>query len=59
MHHSRQNSTYHGHCYTSHGARCNSVVTMFAHGTMGRQIDPSWSGPIELFLVSASAPRLM
>ena len=41
------------------GARCSSVVRVFAHGAMGRQIDPSWGGPIELFLVSASAPRLM
>ena len=31
---------------------------MFAHGVMGRRIDPSWGEPIELFLVSASAPRL-
>ena len=23
---------------------------MFAHGAMGRRIDPSWGGPIELFL---------
>ena len=30
----------------------------FAHGAMGRQIDPSWGGPNELFLVPASAPRL-
>ena len=30
----------------------------FAHGAMGRRIDPSWGGPIELFLVPASAPRL-
>ena len=27
----------------------------FAHGAMGRRIDPSWGGPIELFLVPASA----
>ena len=33
------------------GARCSSVVRAFAHGAMGRRIDPSWSGPIELFLV--------
>ena len=33
-----------------------SVVRAFAHGVMGRSIDPSWSGPIELFLVPASAP---
>ena len=32
------------------------MVRAFAHGAMGRQIDPSWGGPIELFLVSASAP---
>ena len=31
----------------------------FAHGAVGRRIDPSWAGPIELFLVSASAPRLV
>ena len=31
----------------------------FAHGAIGRRIDPSWSGPIELFLVPASAPRLV
>ena len=41
------------------GARCSSVVRAFAHGAMGRQIDPSWAGPIELFLVPASAPRLV
>ena len=38
------------------GARCSSVVRAFAHGAMGRRIDPSWGGPIELFLVPASAP---
>ena len=31
----------------------------FVHGAMGRRIDPSWGGPIELFLVPASAPRLV
>ena len=31
----------------------------FAHGAMGRRIDPSWGGSIELFLVPASAPRLV
>ena len=41
------------------GARCSSAVRAFAHGAMGRRIDPSWSGPIELFLVPASAPRLV
>ena len=43
----RQDNTYH-----------SSVVRAFAHGVMGRQIDPSWGGPTELFLVPASAPRL-
>ena len=38
------------------GARCSSVVRVFAHGTMGPRIDPSWGGPIELFLIPARAP---
>ena len=25
-----------------------SVVRVFAHGAMGRRVDPSWGGPIEL-----------
>ena len=29
------------------------MVRAFAHGAMGRRIDPSWGGPIELFLVPA------
>ena len=41
------------------GARCSSVVRAFAHGAMGRRIDPSRGGPIELFLVVASVPRLV
>ena len=41
------------------GARCSSVVRVFAHGALGRRIDPSWGEPIELFLVPASAPRLV
>ena len=32
---------------------------VFAHGAVGRRIDPSWGGPIELFLVPASTPRLV
>ena len=32
------------------------MVRAFAHGAMCRRIDPSWSGPIELFIVPASAP---
>ena len=105
----RQDSTYHGLCYTSRGAlagtrnssmgpphegsirrpiapwanaltkelhldpwtdkckmifvlqviTCSSVVRAFAHDAMGHRIDPSCSGPIELFLVQASAPRLV
>ena len=35
------------------------MVRAFAHGVMGRRIDPSWGGPIELLLVPASAPRLV
>ena len=35
------------------------MVRVFAHGVMGHQIDHSWSGPIELFLVSAIAPHGM
>ena len=31
-------------------ARCSSVVRAFAHCAMGRRIDPSWGGSIELFL---------
>ena len=34
-------------------ARCSSVVRAFAHGAMGRWIDPSWGGPIEIFLIPA------
>ena len=41
------------------GARCSFVLSAFAHGAMGHRIDPSWGGPIELFLVPASARRLV
>ena len=41
------------------GARCSSVVRALAHGAMGRRIGTSWGGPIELFLVPASAPQLV
>ena len=41
------------------GARYSSVVRAFAHSAMGRRNDPSWGGPIELFLFPASAPRLV
>ena len=30
------------------------MVRAFAHGAMGRQIESSWGGPIELFLVPVS-----
>ena len=45
--------------YTQPMEWTSSVVRAFAHGAMGRRIDPSWGGPIELFLVPASAPRLV
>ena len=35
------------------------MVRAFAHGAMGRRIGPSWGGLAELFLVPASAPRLV
>ena len=38
---------------------CCVVVCAFAHGAMGRRIDPSWGGPIALFLVPASDPRVV
>ena len=41
------------------GARCSSMVRAFAHGAMGHRIDPSWSGPIDLFIVPASSPWLV
>ena len=41
------------------GVRCSSVVRVFAHGAMGRRIDPSWGAPIELFRIPAIAPRLV
>ena len=31
------------------------MVRAFAHGASGLRIDPSWGGPIELFLVPTSA----
>ena len=41
------------------GATCSSVVRAFAYCAMGPRINPSWGGPIELFLVPAIAPRLV
>ena len=35
------------------------MIRAFAHGAMGHRIDPSCGEPIELFLVTASAPRLV
>ena len=35
------------------------MVRPFAHGATGRRIDPSHGASIELFLVPASAPRLV
>ena len=44
--------------HTSMGARCSSVARAFTHSAMGCRIDSSWGGPIDLFLVPASATRL-
>ena len=33
------------------------MVRAFAHGVMGCWIDPSCGGPIELYIVTASAPQ--
>ena len=43
-------------CFCSHSLlrKCLNEVRAFAHGAMGHQIDPSWGGPIALFLVPAS-----
>ena len=35
------------------------MVKAFVHGAVGRRIDPSWGEPIDLFIVPASAPRLV
>ena len=45
---------YHYLFLCDYGARCSSLVR-----ALGRRIDPSWGEPIELFLVPASAPRLV
>ena len=45
--------------FAENGAICSFVVKAFAHGSMGRRIDRSWGGPTELFLVPASAQRLV
>ena len=37
----------------------NEIRVLYINVAMGRQIDPSWGGPIELFLVPASAPQLV
>ena len=36
-----------------------SNIELFVVITLRSGIDPSWGGPIELFLVPASAPRLV
>ena len=41
------------------GARCSSVGRAFAHGLMGRQINPLWGGPIELNSHSFAIQRLL
>ena len=37
----------------------NCGLSLFAHGALGRLIDPSWGAPIELFLIPASTPQLV
>ena len=54
----KQISVFYCSFFTSFLARCSSVVRLFAHGAMGRRIDPSWGGPIELFHFPASSPRM-
>ena len=46
-------------CHPAWDTESIAVVRAFARGAMGRRIDPSWGGPIELFLVPTSAPRLV
>ena len=41
------------------GAGRSSEVERSLMGEGSRRIDPSWAGPIELFLVPASAPQLV
>ena len=41
------------------GSISSSFYAAFVHGAMGRRIDPYWGGPIKLFLVPASDPRLV
>ena len=41
------------------GATYSFVVIAFAYGAIGHRIGPRWGGRIELFLVPASAPRLV
>ena len=45
--------------FSFQGVTCSSVVRAFVHGAVSRRIDPSWGGPIELFLLPACAPRLV
>ena len=40
-------------CFSCWGVVKHSFIHSCA---MGRRIDPSWGGPIELFLIQASAP---
>ena len=45
--------------YMGYSLRLPTWDLYMYHPTNGRRIDPSWVGPIELFLVPASAPRLV
>ena len=62
MHYHRQDNTYHGLCYTSRGSLAGTIARSAIDKVITAclfWIDPSWSGPIKLFLVPASAPRLV
>ena len=39
--------------YKYEGARCSSVVGAFAHGAMGRRIDPSWGDGVSIYMKGA------
>ena len=45
--------------FAKHRERDVAHEVVFAHGAVGCRIDPSWGVPIELFLIPASAPRLV
>ena len=48
-------TTFGATLHVVYGLEQLSPVGVFAHGAVGRRIDPSWGGPIELFLISRSS----